>query len=249
MGRATRLALPAPVVMVVEDDASLRSLLARSLRENGFEVLTAGSGPEMARFLETSPVDIVLLDVMLPGPNGFDLCRAIRRTSEVPIIILSARGDEADRLVGLELGADDYVPKPFSAKELIARIRAILRRSQGNTVSRQHAIARAMLTFAGWTLDPSRRELLAPDGAAVDLSGAEFDLLLAFISQPQRVIGRERLLELSRARLADSSDRSIDVLVSRLRRKLTAAGGDESETIIRTVRGVGYMFVPPVARR
>lgn len=235
-----------PVVLVVEDDPGLRTLLMRTLRENGFRALSAASGPEMVRCLESNPVDMILLDVMLPGATGFDLCRAVRKTSDVPIIIVSARGDEADRLVGLELGADDYVPKPFSAKELIARIRATLRRTQGFPNLSDPAAARAQLSFAGWTVDPAGRELFAPDGSVVELSGAEFDLLLAFLSQPRRVIGRERLLELSRARLSDASDRSIDVLVSRLRRKLSSAG--DGGNMIRTVRGVGYMFAHPVTR-
>ncbi|RAK57480.1 response regulator [Phenylobacterium deserti] len=233
-----------PTVLVVEDDAALRTLLMRTLRENGYRPIGAGSGPEMARCLQAEGVDLILLDVMLPGTNGFDLCRAVRRTSDVPVIMLSARGDEADRFLGLELGADDYVPKPFSARELIARIRATLRRATGSV--RRTDVARGELAFGGWTLDPARRELLSPEGAAVELSGAEFDLLLAFVSQPQRVIGRERLLELSRARIADASDRSIDVLVSRLRRKLSRS--DDKGAIIRTVRGVGYMFALPVER-
>lgn len=233
----------APVVLVVEDDAALRALLLRTLKENGFRPLSAGSGPEMARSLETTPVDIVLLDIMLPGPNGFDLCRAVRQKSDVPIIIVSARSEEADRLVGLEIGADDYVAKPFSPRELVARIRAVLRRTQGGAGPRP-SITRAQLSFGGWTLDPAARELTSPEGAAVELSGAEFDLLLAFLSSPQRVIGRERLLELSRARIGEASDRSIDVLVSRLRRKLS--GAHEGEAMIRTVRGVGYIFALPV---
>jgi len=234
-----------PVVLVVEDDPGLRTLLMRTLRENGFHVLSAGSGPEMLRCLEGAHVDMILLDVMLPGANGFDLCRAVRQTSAVPIIIVSARGDEADRLVGLELGADDYVPKPFSAKELIARIRATLRRTRGQ-VGPAARPTRAQIAFAGWIVDPAARELVSPEGVSVELSGAEFDLLLALLSHPQRVIGRERLLELSRARLADASDRSIDVLVSRLRRKLSGAG--DGNAIIRTVRGVGYMLAHPVKR-
>jgi DNA-binding response OmpR family regulator len=232
-----------PVVLVVEDDPSLRTLVGRTLRENGFRVLTAGSGPEMARCLERSSVDMILLDVMLPGINGFDLCRQIRQKSDVPIIILSARAEEPDRLVGLELGADDYIAKPFSPRELVARIRATLRRTLGQAGPRAQ-MTRAQLTFAGWRADPAARELCAPDGAAVELSGAEFDLLMAFLAHPQRVIGRERLLELSRTRIADASDRSIDVLVSRLRRKLSAAG--PADGMIRTVRGVGYIFAQPV---
>ncbi|WP_269714931.1 response regulator transcription factor [Caulobacter sp. NIBR2454] len=233
-----------PTVLVVEDDASLRALLLRTLRENGYHALSSGSGPEMVRALQGASVDLILLDVMLPGSNGFDLCRAIRRESNVPLIMLSARAEEADRLLGLELGADDYVAKPFSARELVARIRAVLRRT--NADSQPMELSRGQLGFGQWILDPAHRELISPEGAAVDLSGAEFDLLVAFVSQPQRVIGRERLLELSRARIADASDRSIDVLVSRLRRKLRRS--EEDGAIIRTVRGVGYMFSLPVRR-
>jgi DNA-binding response OmpR family regulator len=231
-------------VLVVEDDTALRGLLIRTLRENGYRPLSAASGGEMLRCLQGGPVDLILLDVMLPGANGFDLCRAVRRSSDVPLIMLSARGDEADRFLGLELGADDYVAKPFSARELLARIRAVLRRTGGEP--RRAEISRGQLRFRGWVLDPAHRELVSPEGATVDLSGAEFDLLLAFVSQPQRVIGRERLLELSRARISDASDRSIDVLVSRLRRKLRREEVDGN--IIRTVRGVGYMFALPVER-
>ncbi|NBW10041.1 MAG: DNA-binding response regulator [Caulobacteraceae bacterium] len=235
---------PAKAVLVVEDDPALRALLIRSLKENGFEVHSAGSGVQMAAVLADTPVDLVLLDVMLPGPNGFDLCRDIRRVSEVPIIMLSARGDESDRLVGLELGADDYMSKPFSTKELVARIRANLRRAGGKVITT--AARRRRMVFAGWTLDAGARELTSPEGVAVDLSGAEFDLLLAFVGSPQRVIGRERLLELSRARVADASDRSVDVLVSRLRRKLSSASN--VEPLIRTVRGVGYSLTAAVER-
>lgn len=246
--RELAIASTAPVVLIVEDDPSLRTLLSRVLREEGFQPLSAAHGAEMARLIEANPIDIVLLDVMLPGSNGFDLCRALRRSSQVPIVMLSARDEETDRLIGLELGADDYIAKPFSNKELVARIRAILRRTQGGG----HAAAprgHQVLGFAGWVLDPGRRELVSPDGAVVDLSGAEFDLLLAFVSSPQRVIGRERLLEMSRARFADASDRSIDVLVSRLRRKLAAASGGDAEALLRTVRGVGYIFTAAVERR
>jgi len=236
----------APTVLVVEDDPALRTLLMRLLREEGFQSLSAAHGAEMARVLETNTVDLILLDVMLPGSNGFDLCRLVRRDSDVPIVMLSARQDETDRLIGLELGADDYIGKPFSKKELIARIRAILRRTKGGSQASEPR-GHQRMTFSGWSLDPGRRELLSPDGAFVDLSGAEFDLLLAFVSSPQRVIGRERLLEMSRARFSDASDRSIDVLVSRLRRKLAVSG--QAEPLLRTVRGVGYIFTPAVERR
>lgn len=244
--RELAIASTAPVILIVEDDPTLRTLLSRVLREEGFQPLSAAHGVEMARLIEANPIDLVLLDVMLPGSNGFDLCRALRRSSNVPIVILSARDDETDRLIGLELGADDYIAKPFSNKELIARIRAILRRTQAGGHTSAQPRGYQVLTFSNWTLDPGRRELVSPEGAIVDLSGAEFDLLLAFVSSPQRVIGRERLLEMSRARFADASDRSIDVLVSRLRRKLAA---NQADSLLRTVRGVGYIFTSAVERR
>ena len=227
---------PVSRILVVEDDPGMRTLILRVLKENGYEGTSARDGREMAALLAARPFDLVLLDVMLPGRSGLDLCRDIRKTSAVPIIMVSARGDEIDRVVGLEVGADDYVPKPFGAKELLARIRAVLRRAGNGLAECAGAQRQDAIAFAGWRLDRRRRELTDPAGAAVDLSGAEHDLLVTFLENPQRVIGRERLLELSRTRLADSSDRSIDVLVSRLRRKL---GQDD---LIRTVRGVGYLF-------
>ena len=226
---------PVSRILVVEDDPGMRTLILRVLKENGYEASSARDGREMAAMLASRSFDLLLLDVMLPGRSGLDLCRDIRKTSAVPIIMVSARGDEIDRVVGLEIGADDYVPKPFGAKELLARIRAVLRRS-GNSESAISGVRQDAMVFAGWRLDRRRRELFDPAGASVDLSGAEHDLLVTFLENPQRVIGRERLLELSRSRLADSSDRSIDVLVSRLRRKL------DRDDLIRTVRGVGYLF-------
>lgn len=234
--------MTAPSVLLVEDDVSLRMLTARALRENGYTVRTAATGAEMWVMLEAEPVELVVLDIMLPGANGIELFRKLRRTSDVPIIFASARGSEEDRVLGLELGADDYIPKPYSTRELIARIGAVLRRggSEGKSEERTSEVR-----FEGWSLSLSRRELRSPSGAMVDLTGAEFDLLATFVSQRQRVLGRERLIELSRTRLGDSSDRSIDVLVSRLRRKLSAGG---NEPPIVTVRGVGYMFKAEVSR-
>ena len=229
-------------ILVVEDDPHIRTLILRVLKENGYEATSARDAREATATLKGATFDLVLLDVMLPGKSGLDLCRDIRQTSQVPIIMVSARGDEIDRVVGLEVGADDYVPKPFGAKELLARIRALLRRvASGNGTETAGRLPQDIMGFAGWRLDRRRRELTDPEGAAVELSGAEHDLLVSFLENPQRVIGRERLLELSRTRLADSSDRSIDVLVSRLRRKL---GTDD---LIRTVRGVGYLFTADVA--
>jgi len=236
--------MTAPSILLVEDDVSLRMLTARALRENGYAVRTAATGAEMWVMLEAEPAELVVLDIMLPGASGIELFRKLRRQSDVPIIFASARGSEEDRVLGLELGADDYIAKPYSTRELIARIGAVLRRGGSEGVAKGDERT-SEVEFDGWTLSLSRREMRSPSGAMVDLTGAEFDLLATFVSHRQRVLGRERLIELSRTRLGDSSDRSIDVLVSRLRRKLTAGGG---EPPIVTVRGVGYMFKPEVRR-
>jgi DNA-binding response OmpR family regulator len=232
----------APNILLVEDDPALRTLVARALKENGFSVRAASAAPEMWAAFETSPVDLVLLDIMLPGTNGYDLCRALRQRSQAPIIFISAKDSETDRVVGLELGADDYLPKPFGTRELVARVRAVLRRPP---LAEGGAGKPERIRFDGWTINLPRRELLSPTGAIVELTGAEFDLLVALCDNAGRVIARERLIELSRARLGDSSDRSIDVLVSRLRRKLSGAG---HEAPILTVRGVGYMLNTSVER-
>jgi DNA-binding response OmpR family regulator len=234
---------PAPTVVLVEDDPALRTLTARALRENGYLVRPCATAPEMWQAMETGPVDLVLLDIMLPGTTGLDLCRALRRESEVPIIFISARGAETDRVVGLELGADDYLAKPFGTRELVARVRAVLRR--GGMDQRQAGRGRGTVTFDGFVLDLPRRELRSASGAAIELTGAEFDLLSALLDHAGRVIARERLIELSRTRQGDSSDRSVDVLVSRLRRKL---GGEGRDAPIVTVRGIGYMLNAPVER-
>lgn len=235
--------MSAPSIIIVEDDPPLRTLTSRALQENGYKVHPASSAPEMWLAMESGPVDLVLLDIMLPGTNGIDLCRQIRQKSEVPIIFISAKDSEADRVVGLELGADDYLAKPFGTRELIARIRAVLRRVGAERPANDHRENEA--SFDGWSVNFPRRELRAPNGAIIELTGAEFDLLGSFLSHPQRVIARERLIELSRTRMGDSSDRSIDVLVSRLRRKLGTA---DKPAPITTVRGIGYMFNAEVSR-
>jgi two-component system, OmpR family, response regulator len=232
-------------VLVVEDDPAMRRLIARLLQENGFRATRARNGAEMWDMVARLPIDLVLLDIMLPGTGGMDLCRALRGRSNVPIIIVTARGAETDRVLGLELGADDYLMKPFSGPELVARIRAILRRSPLIAADRTVPGGRH-LHFAGRVLDLARRELTAPDGSAVDLSAAEYDTLLAFLEHPQRVLGRDQLLELARNRLGGVSDRAIDVLVSRLRRKIET--GPPDPPMIKTVRSAGYMFVPEVSR-
>lgn len=237
--------MTAPSIVLVEDDPPLRNLTARALREHGYNVRAAGTGAEMWVLLENEPADLLVLDIMLPGTSGIDLLRRLRQDSQVPVIFISARGAEEDRVVGLELGADDYLAKPFGTRELIARIGAVLRRHAGEVLVGKPS-SRNELLFDGWTLSPARRELRSPGGAIVDLTGAEFDLLSVFVGHPQRVIGRERLIELSRTRLAESSDRSVDVLVSRLRRKLTTT---ERPAPIKTVRGVGYIFAAEVDKR
>jgi two-component system, OmpR family, response regulator len=234
----------APNILLVEDDPALRALLVRALKENGFAVQAAAAAPEMWTAFDSAPVDCILLDIMLPGTNGYDLCRALRQKTDAPIIFVSAKGSETDRVVGLELGADDFIPKPFGTRELVARVRAVLRRPP--LAEGQRKEMNGTLSFDGWTMSLPRRQLTSPTGAIVDLTGAEFDLLVALCDNAQRVIARERLIELSRARLGDSSDRSIDVLISRLRRKLSGSG---KEAPILTVRGVGYMLNVAVERR
>jgi two-component system, OmpR family, response regulator len=231
-------------ILIVDDDGQIRQLLAGFLRENGLEVALARDGVEMRAALAGQAIDLVVLDLMLPGASGLDLCRELRRTSAAPVIMLTAKGDETDRIVGLEVGADDYVAKPFNPRELLARINAVLRRSRGDGASTP--AGRKGYLFDGWRVDLLRRELINPDGALVALSGAEFDLLVAFMESPNRVLSRDWLLETARSRAADVFDRSVDVLVSRLRRKIER-GGDGAEPI-KTVRGAGYLFMPKVSR-
>lgn len=232
-------------LLVVEDDTHLRLLICRTLRDQGYEVTGVATGAEMRVMLEQTDFQLVVLDVMLPGTSGLDLTRWLRTHSQIPILIVSARGAETDRVVGLELGADDYLPKPFSSAELVARVRALLRRAQGHVIAAEPPSR--LLQFNGWGVDQSRRELKAPGGDVVALSGAEYDLLLTLATSPGRVVSREFLLEQSRERIAGASDRSIDVLISRLRAKLGAY--EEGKDLIKTVRGAGYMFAADVQRR
>ena len=236
---------PEAHILLVEDDAEMRTLLARFLRQNGYRVTGVGDGRHARETLANAAIDLVLLDVMLPGQSGLDILRELRARSRVPVIMLTARGDEADRVLGLELGADDYLPKPFGRPELLARIRAVLRRAQGGT---EHTAEKRgdRIQFAGWVIDTRRRELLAPDGSVVDLSSGEYDLLLAFCEHPQRVLTRDQLLDLTRGRAVPGIDRTVDVMVSRLRRKLELM--EDSPAIIKTVRNAGYVFAPAVTR-
>ena len=230
-------------IVVVDDDAGVRTLLARILRECGYDVTGAADGRELEAVMAERRIDLILLDIMLPGESGLDLCRKVRMRSHVPIIMISARGQESDRVAGLDLGADDYIAKPFGRSEVLARVRAVLRRVHDPHVPRDVPVTERF-DFASWRYDARRRELTAPSGAEVELTAAEHDLLLVLLRHPQRMIGRERLLELSRSRIGSSSDRSVDVLISRLRRKLGDAR--KARPIIRTVRGIGYMFAADV---
>lgn len=229
-------------ILVVDDDGEILQLVSRFLRANGFRVHGARSGVEMMATLEAATVDLIVLDLMLPGRSGLDLCRDLRRTSTVPVIMLTAKGDELDRIIGLEVGADDYLPKPFNPRELLARINAVLRRVRARSPGAPEETGRG-LRFAGWRLDTLKRELTDPRGVVVDLSTGEYDLLLAFLEAPQRVLSREFLLDAARNRTMEAFDRTIDVQVSRLRRKLQSAGD-----FIKTVRGAGYLFSADVTR-
>lgn len=224
-----------PHILVVDDDQEIRKLLGRYLLAQGFRVSTAASGREMEEMLATQRIDFVVLDLMLPDASGLDLCRALRGRSSVPIILLTALKEDVDRIIGLEIGADDYLGKPFNPRELVARIRAVLRRTGGSEPVPSGA--RAYL-FDGFRAEPDTRRVLAADGSEVSLTGAEFDLLLAFLERPGRILSRDQLLDITRGRDAGPFDRSVDVLVSRLRRKL----GDRDFRILKTLRNGGYQL-------
>ena len=231
-------------VLVVEDDEEFRRLLLSLLRRSGFRASGAADGEEMRQLLATMPVDVVLLDVMLPGRSGFELCRELRASGSVPVVLLTALAGTSDRVIGLELGADDYITKPAEPRELVARLRAVLRRAEGGDGRTSHR-RRDTARFAGWTLDVRRRELLAPGGYVVDLTSGEYDVLLAFVERPQQVLTRDQLLDVARNRPFGGLDRSMDVQVSRLRAKLGTSDGGEAD-LIKTVRGAGYMLAPDV---
>lgn len=232
-----------PHILVVEDDQEISRLVARYLRANDCRVSLAGNGREMDRVMDASRIDLVVLDLMLPGEDGLSLCRRLRAASSVPVIILSARGEEVDRIVGLEMGADDYLGKPFNPRELLARVKAVLRRSDAGLRSPAGRRPRVLI-FLGWRLDCGLAKLTNPDGGAVAVTGGEFDLLQALCEHPGRVLSRDQLLDLTQGRSAGAFERSIDVLISRLRRKIEA--DPHHPEIIRTVRSGGYVFTPEV---
>jgi two-component system, OmpR family, response regulator len=229
-------------ILCVEDDADLARMLVDVLAENGFESAYAGSATEMDAVLQHGGVDLVVLDVMLPGEDGLSVCRRLRAVSSIPIIMVTARGEDIDRILGLEIGADDYVSKPFNSRELVARIRTILRRAEnppGLARLRQRP-----LKFSGWRIDPTLRQLTDPDGIRIALTSVEFDLLLALCHHPGQILTRDQLIELAHGRLAGSIERSIDVHISRIRQKIECDPRDPR--LIKTVRLGGYVFTPAV---
>jgi two-component system OmpR family response regulator len=234
---------PKPHVLIVDDDAEIRDLLSRFLSKHDFRVTTAKDGREMRQAFEDWSFDLVVLDLMMPGEDGLSLCRQIRSESAIPIIMLTAMGEEVDRIIGLEVGADDYMAKPFNPRELAARIKAVLRRSTsaGGTESAEARAAR--LAFAGFELNPATRTLKR-DGSDIPLTAGEYDLLIAFVDHPRRVLNRDQLLDMARGRAAIPFDRSIDVQVGRLRRKIE--DDPKNPNLIKTVRGGGYMFTAEV---
>ncbi len=231
-------------VLLVDDDIQIRQLLSDYLSEFGMAVVAVADGKLMAEALVKGSFDLVILDLMLPGEDGLSLCRSLRAKSDIPILMLTARGETMDRVVGLEVGADDYIVKPFEPRELVARIQTILRRTKGGRESSEEQ--ESMVSFAGWRLNSVLRQVISPEELVIPLSNAEFRLLKVFIEHPCRVLTRDFLLDQARGRNMDLFDRSIDLLVSRLRQKL----GDDSRTpgLIKTVRGEGYLFDAKVTR-
>lgn len=233
-------------ILIVDDDHEIRELLSLYLTKHGFRATAVRDGKEMRRALADWHIDMVILDLMLPGESGLSLCRDLRARSQIPVIMLTILGEETDRIIGLEMGADDYVAKPFNPRELLARIKAVLRRAQevptthGTAEPTTHKLHR----FGGWTLDIRRRCLESPQNLVVDLTAGEFDFLVAFVGHPQRVLTRDQLLDLTHGRAEVPFDRSVDMQISRLRHKIEANPKDPE--LIKTVRGGGYVFTAAV---
>jgi two-component system, OmpR family, response regulator len=234
-----------PHILVVDDARDIREPLVRYLKESGYRASAADSAAAARRAMRTSGIDLVILDIMMPGEDGLSLCRHLRASSGVPVIMLTAMAEDTDRVIGLEIGADDYVVKPFNPRELLARVRAVLRRANSLPQQRPQVDAET-LRFDRWQLNVARRELIGADGVAIPLSTAEFLLLSALLAHPRRVLSRDQLLDLTRGRNATPFDRSIDNQVSRLRKKVEA--DPKEPTLIKTVWGGGYMLTAEVDR-
>jgi two-component system OmpR family response regulator len=230
-------------VLIVDDDSDIRTLVADFIGKHGYAVDTARNGVSMRAALGRAHYDLIVLDIMMPGEDGLRLCRSLREQTQIPIIFLTAAAEETDRIIGLEMGADDYLVKPFAPRELLARVRAVLRRTSVLVpVHRSDPTER--LIFEGWRLAPGRRELVGPNGSLVSLTAGEFDLLLALARNAGRVLTRDQLLDLTKGRSAGAFDRSVDVQLSRLRRKMEL--DPTKPMLIKTVRGGGYLFAPVV---
>ncbi|WP_069471975.1 response regulator [Candidatus Marithrix sp. Canyon 246] len=230
-------------IVILDDDPEICNLLQEYLEKNGLRATTVNNGKALWRMLDEKHIDLIVLDLMLPGEDGLELCRNLRARLNIPILILSALGEETDRIIGLEMGADDYLAKPFNPRELLARIKVILRRSR-TLPGRDEIETVSQLVFANWTLDLTTRHLISPAKVVIPLSGGEFRLLRVFLEHPKRVLTRDQLLELSQGREAQAFDRSIDVLVGRLRRHL---GENAREPrLIQTARGAGYILAADV---
>jgi len=226
-------------ILIVDDDEDIRKLLEEYLRKNGFDAHAVADGPAMREALAAKPASLVVLDLMLPGEDGLSLCRELRARSQVPVLMLTAKGDPVDRIIGLEMGADDYLAKPFDPRELVARIRSILRRAKALPADTEINVPESF-SFSGWRLDTRERNLRAPDGVVVPLSGAEYRLLLIFLHNANAVVSRDQLSNFTFGHDADPLDRTIDMQVSRLRERLRDQAREPA--IIKTVRGKGYVL-------
>lgn len=234
-----------PHILIVDDDSEIRDLLSRFLAKHEYRVTTASDGREMKKALDDWQIDLIVLDLMMPGEDGLSLCRKVRADSNMPVIMLTAMGEDVDRIIGLEVGADDYMAKPFNPRELAARIKAVLRRADSGAPGNSGGEKKGRYAFAGFELDPATRALFRDD-VEIDLTAGEYDLLIAFVDHPQRILNRDQLLDMAKGRSAIPFDRSIDVQVGRLRKKIEP---DYREpTLIKTVRGGGYMLTADVAR-
>ena len=233
-----------PHILVVDDDPEIRDLVLEYLGKNDLRVTAAKSGRDMFELFDKEAIDLVLLDLKMPGEDGMQLARTLRERATVPIVLLTGRNEEADRVMGLELGADDYVTKPFSPRELLARVRAVLRRYQVQATLPQRDSTRRAFRFSGWELNLRTRRLLAPDGVSVELSNGEYSLLNALCRAPQRVLTRDQLLSMSRLHEAEVYDRTIDVQIRRLRLKIEAESANPA--LIVTERGAGYRLASDV---
>lgn len=226
-------------ILIVDDDKGIRDVLGEFLAEQGYRVSLAKDGQEMKSVLDKEEIKLIILDIMMPGEDGLRLCRQLRVSSSIPIIMLTAIGEEMDRILGLEMGADDYLSKPFNPRELLARIRGILRRSGGKPEA-EAEVGHSQYLFLGWRLDRGARKLYSPENLEISLSSGEFNLLVVFLERPQMVLSRDYLLDLTKNRSAAAYDRSIDIQISRLRQKIEP--DSKNPSILKTVRGGGYVL-------